>query len=270
MAEPKIGVIHYNFPDFDWEQFLDYCARTGFEYIEVAITDVWGPDVADPEAKAKKARKQLDDRGLEAGALSAGNDFVLLDEAAIKPEIERMKRICCDLAPILGTDTIRTEGGRPKDEVPPERYVEAMGGCLKRCAPFIEPAGIRLAVDNHGPVTNDADLQVKIFELAGSRNVGANLDTMNYRWFGHDLETIDRFYEIIAPHVFHTHMKDGTGSRENYKGAALGEGEIHLNHAIECLRRVGYDGVWCAEYEGPEAEGGVGYAKCCQWLKANL
>ena len=195
---------------------------------------------------------------------------MLLDDAAIAPEIERMKRICCDLAPIVGTDTIRTEVGRPKDEVHVDRYVEAMGGCLKRCVPFIEPAGIKLAVDNHGPVTNDGDLQVEIFELVGSENVGANLDTMNYRWFGHDLETIDHYYEVVAPYVFHTHMKDGTGSRANYHGAALGRGEIHLHYAIKCLRNVGYNGVWCSEYEGPERENGVGYAKCCQWLKDNL
>jgi sugar phosphate isomerase/epimerase len=266
----KIGVIHYNFPDFDWIQFLDYCVRTGFEYVEVAISDVWGEGVEDPEAKAREVRQQLDERGLKASALSAGNDFVLLDPAAIAAQVERMRRICCGLAPVLGTDVIRTEGGWAKDAVPAEKYVEAIGGCLRECVPFIEPAGIRLAVDNHGLVTNDADLQVAIFDAVGSPNVGANLDTMNYRWAGHDLETIDRYYEIIAPHVFHTHLKDGTGSRENYRGAALGEGEIHLDHAIACLRDAGYDGVWCAEYEGPETSQGVGYAKCCAWMRENL
>ena len=167
-------------------------------------------------------------------------------------------------------DVIRTEGGWAKDEVPPEKYVEAISGCLRQCVPFIEPAGIRLAVDNHGLVTNDADLQVAIFEAVGSANVGANLDTMNYRWAGHDLAAIDRYYELIAPHVFHTHLKDGTGSRETYRGAALGEGEVHLDHAIACLRNVGYDGAWCAEYEGPETSQGVGYAKCCAWMRENL
>ena len=270
MARPKIGVIHYNFPDMDWPQFLDYCVRTGFEYIEVALADVWPESEARPEARAREVRRQLDDRGLRASALAANNDFLLLDDAPVRREVERMQRIACGLAPILGTDTIRTEGGRPKNEVPLERYADAIGGCLARCVPFLEPAGIRLALDNHGPVTNDADLQLRIFALAGSPCVGANLDTMNYRWAGHDLATIDRYYEIIAPHVFHTHMKDGTGSLAGYRGAALGEGEIHLAHAIQCLRSVGYDGVWCAEYEGPENREGVGYAKCCQWLQANL
>ena len=32
---------------------------------------------------------------------------------------------------------------------------------------------------------------------------------------------------------------------------------------------VGYDGVWCSEYEGREGSD-VGYRKCCEWLKANL
>jgi len=269
-AKAKIGVIHYNFPGFTWEQFLDYCVKTGFEYFEMALGDIWGPDVTDPKAKAKEVRKQIDDRGLKVGALSAGNDFVLLDPAAIKAQIERMKIICCDLAPLVGTDTIRTEGGWQKDAVPPEKYAEAIAGCLRQCVPFIEPAGIKLAVDNHGHVTNNGDLQVQIYKMVGSKNVGSNLDTMNYRWAGHDLSTIDRYYEIIAPYVFHTHMKDGTGSLANYKGAALGEGEIHLHHAITCLRKAGYQGVWCAEYEGPEAAGGVGYAKCQKWLKANV
>ena len=75
---------------------------------------------------------------------------------------------------------------------------------------------------------------------------------MNYRWAGHDLETVGRYYEIVAPYTLHTHLKDGTGSRGNYRGEALGEGEIDLAKAIRCLREAGYDGVWCCEYEGRE------------------
>ena len=32
----------------------------------------------------------------------------------------------------------------------------------------------------------------------------------------------------------------------------------------------GYDGAWTAEYEGPEAEGGMGYEKCYRWLEENI
>ena len=126
-----------------------------------------------------------------------------------------------------------------------------------------------IAVDNHGYVTNNYEIQLEVFDMVGSKHVGANLDTMNYRWFGHDLDTIGRIYEMIAPYTFHTHMKDGTGSRKNYVGAALGEGEIDLSKAIKCLKDAGYDGVWCSEYEGRE-DPVIGYRKCFEYLVANV
>jgi len=264
----KLGVIHYNFPDFSLDDFVKYAADTGYGYVELAFSDVWKEGIESPEAEAGKVRQQVESYGLKVSVLSAGNDFVQLDEEAIKEQVERMQRIC-GLAKILGTNIIRTEGGQPKDSVPESRWVEAMAGCLKRCLEFVKPDDIYLAVDNHGLITNDGDLQVALFQAVGSKHVGANLDTMNYRWFGHDLETVGRFYEIVAPYTFHTHMKDGKGSRQDYQGEALGQGEIDLAKAVRCLKEAGYDGVYCAEYEGSE-ESSVGYRKCLEWMKENL
>lgn len=264
----KIGVIHYNFPQFDFDQFLDYCPGAGFEYVELQIGDVWGPGVTNPEAEAESVRRKVESRGLKVSALAAGNDFVVLEEGEIVHQVERMKR-CCGLARILGTRVIRTEGGQPKDTVPEERWADAIAGCFKRLADFAEREDFYFAMDNHGYCTNDGDRQLAILQAVGSNRVGVNLDTMNYRWFGHDLATINRYYEILAKHAFHVHMKDGRGSRENYVGAALGEGEIDLRHAVKCLKDAGYDGVWCAEYEGTEPTD-IGYRKCADWLRANV
>ena len=267
----KIGVIHYNLPGLSMGDFLKYAADTGYGYVELQSSDVWGEGVADPVAESEKVRSQVDACGIKVSALAAQNDFVLLDPDAVQQQVDRMKTVC-ECAAVLGTNVIRTEGGRPKDEVPEARYVEAMAGCLKRCMAFAEDMDMYLAVDNHGLVTNDGDLQVELFKAVGSKHVGANMDTMNYRWAGHSLEKIAHFYEIVAPYTFHTHMKDGTGCRGDYKGAVLGEGEIDLAHAAKCLKAAGYDGVWCSEYEGPDAKTrvGYGYAKCCEWLKANV
>jgi len=264
----KLGVIHYNFPRFTLTDFLRYASETGYGYVELQISDVWGPGMEEPEAEAEKVRQEVESFGLKVSALAAGNDFVVLDEEQIQYQVERMRRVC-GLAQILGTNVIRTEGGSPKDAVPKERHVEAMAGCLTRCREFIEADRIYLAVDNHGVVTNDGDLQLELFQRVDSKFVGANLDTMNYRWMGHDIPKINHFYEIIAPYTFHTHIKDGTGSRAQYVGAALGEGEIDLLHAVKCLQAAGYDGVWCSEYEGRE-DSTIGYRKCYEWLKANV
>lgn len=265
----KLGVIHYNFPDFSFQDFLRFAAEAGYQYVELQLPDVWGRDVANPEQNAAEVRAEVESHGLKVSALAAHNDFVQLHPEAVALQVDRMKRIC-GLARILGTNIIRTEGGQPKDSVPKERWLEAMYGCILRCIPFLAPLQIGLAIDNHGTVTNEGDLLHSLLKKVNHKLVGTNLDTMNYRWFGHDIATCNRFYEMMAPHALHTHLKDGFGSRENYKGAALGEGEIHLQHALNCLWKAGYTGVYCAEYEGPEPQGGVGYRKCGEWMKARL
>lgn len=266
----KYGLIHYNAPGNTVEEFLQYAKATGFDSVELNVGDVWDEKSCPccAQSGAEELRNTLKSMGLECSAFDAGNDFIVLDPAEVKAQVDRMRTVC-ELAQIVGTNVIRTEGGRPKDEVPEERWVEAMAGCLKRCAEWAEGMGIQFAVDNHGYVTNEWPVQLELFEAVGSKCVGANFDTMNYRWFGHGLEKLHEIYEAIAPHVMHTHMKDGFDSRESYKGAALGEGEIDLKWAVKCLKQAGYQGVYTAEYEGPE-DTAIGYKKCLDWMKVNI
>ena len=264
----KLGLVHYNFASSSLDDFLKFVSQTGYSYVELQARDVWGRNIDNPEENAESVRKQVESYGLQVSAFAAGNDFVVLEEELIRAQVNRMRRIT-GLAKILGAPVIRTEGGSPKDSVPESRWLEAMAGCLSRCVEFAEKEEIYFAVDNHGVVTNDGNLQVELFERVGSKYVGANLDTMNYRWFGHDLETVGKFYEIIAPYTLHIHLKDGSGARGDYRGEALGEGEIDLTKAIHCLKEAGYDGVWCCEYEGRENDG-TGQKKSYEYMVANL
>jgi len=268
---PKFGMIHYNTPGDTLEELLDYAQETGYEYLELRVSDIWdekNDSESEAARRAETVREMLEKRGLKASAVSAGNDFVIEDEETIRAQVERMHRIC-RLAGIVGTNVLRTEGGAPKDTIPRERWVDAMAGCLRRCCEFAEPEGYYLAVDNHGLVTNDADLQVELYRKVGSDHVGANLDTMNYRWAGHDLDTVKTFYEKIAPYVMHTHLKDGIGCRAGYRGTVLGKGEIDLRYAVQCLKDTGYGGVWCVEYEGRD-DPAEGYRQGLMWMKENI
>ena len=203
----KLGLIHYNYASKSLDDFLKFTSETGFSYVELQIGDVWNSDVANPEENAEVVGAHVESYGLQVSALAAGNDFVVLDEETLQSQVARMERIA-GLAKRLGCSVLRTEGGTAaKDAVPESRWVEAMAGCLTRCLEFAERDEVYLAVDNHGIVTNDGDLQVELFERVGSKYVGANMDTMNYRWAGHDLETVGRYYEIVAPYTLHTHLK---------------------------------------------------------------
>lgn len=270
MAEKKIGVIHYNWPGYDLEGFARRASEIGYTHCEIRAGDIWLDDAVDGEHRAEEVRALLDRYGIAISAVEIGNDFLQANPADLQQQIDRYRQRC-SVIPLTGTDIVRSDGGwNRNDQVPEDQWDTMMLEAFKRCADFLEEFDVRIALDNHGVTTNDGDWQLSLIERVGSKRIGVNLDTMNYRWYGHDLDEIDRFYKILAPHVFHVHMKDGTGSRQDYKGAALGEGEIHLDYAVELLKEAGYDGAWTAEYEGPEAEGGIGYEKCYTWLQNKL
>jgi sugar phosphate isomerase/epimerase len=264
----KLGLIHYNAPGDTLEEFLDYVAETGFECVELRNTDVWPEGVDDPKASAAEAKQMCDDRGLVVSGVSLGNDFVLLDDGAIAEQVERAKRFA-ELALICDCNVFRTEGGRPKDEVPEDRHAEAIIKSVTACLPMCEEMDIYLAIDNHCLVSNNYELQLEVFRAVDSPYVGSNLDTMNYRWFGYEVDKLPEIYQAIAPHVMHTHMKDGTNARPDYVGAALGDGEIPLDAVLSALKAAGYDGAYCAEYEGKE-DTAIGYRKCLEWMRANI
>ena len=202
-------------------------------------------------------------------AVSAGNDFLQVDDAGLARQVERLQRVC-RLARLAGAGVVRIDGGWEKPEVPRERWFERIVAGLSAIRPYLESEGFVLALDNHGTVTNDADFCVRIFEAVGSGQIGANMDTMNYRWAGHDLAAVGRFYHVIAPFVRHVHLKDGRGSRGQYRGTALGEGEIDLELAVRELSAAGYAGPWVVEYEGPRDEAEAGYRRGLQWLRAHV
>jgi sugar phosphate isomerase/epimerase len=270
---PEFGLVHYNFPG-SLVEFLDYARDTGFKCTELMIGDVWdergGMSYQDAEKKAVEIRHLLEDRGMRASALAAGNNFLMPIEAEMAAQVDRVRRVAA-LAQLLGTNMLRVDGGwlKPGETSSRERNLDLISSGLLRLKSDMESAGIKLALDNHGMVTNDADFQVEIFRRVDSPNLGANLDTMNYRWAGHDLDTVRRYYEVIAPYVFHTHFKDGVGSREKYVGLALGAGEIPLEYAVQCLKAANYQGPWLVEYEG-KTDSRAGYRTGLEWLQAHV
>ncbi len=260
------GLIHYNLPDLDTlEAFFEFAAGTGFDAVELMPSDVWPEGEDNPEARAEQVRKQAEAAGIRVCALSAGNNFAQPDAVEIERQVRRMERIC-GLAKILGAPVIRTEASCfPQDEPPYDKSMEATLSGLKRCLHFVERDRIVLAVDNHSSLTNDGDRQVHVLKEIDSPYVAASLDTMNYRFAGHDLDTVARFHETVAPYARHAHIKDGTGTLGDYRGRVLGEGEIDIPGAVQILKTANYPGVWCIEYEGEERS--AGYARCLDRLK---
>lgn len=277
IMDNEFGLVHYNYKA-PIEEFLLFAREAGFKCTELQSGDVWNSKVKetfeDAKKRAEKVRTLLDENGIRASAVAPQNDFVVPDKESMTIQVDRMRKFY-ELTKIVGAPMLRIDGGYPKDSVSEDRqlYIDLIVEGIQRCLEFTEKEGMYIALDNHGMITNDGDLQVEIIERIGSKYVYANIDTMNYRWAGYDLETIKDFYKKVAPYAIHTHMKDGIGAKENYVGYALGEGEIPLEYAIACLKSNGYKGPWLVEFEGTVTtaeESAEGFRKSLNWLKQHV
>ncbi|MDP7447701.1 MAG: TIM barrel protein, partial [Candidatus Latescibacteria bacterium] len=193
-----IGVIHYNWPGYDLEGFARRASDIGYKSCELQIGDIWDEADDDGGRRAEVVRDMFAGYGMTISAVAAGNDFIQADAGDFDAQITRYRRVC-EIIPHTGTDIIRSDGGWNRGgNVPEDLWDGMMLQAFQRCAEFLETLNVRIALDNHGVSTNDGDWQLSLIERIGSPRLGVNLDTMNYRWFGHDLDRIDHFYEIIA------------------------------------------------------------------------
>ncbi|HEY3330823.1 MAG TPA: sugar phosphate isomerase/epimerase [Capsulimonadaceae bacterium] len=269
---PKLGLVHCNTPGSTLVEFFRWAADTGFEFVELTPPDVVVDDpVGEPSLEqAARVRKLAHSYGLRVSAFAARNDFVVLDSGVIDFQVARMRRVAEITRALDEEAVIRSEGGAEKESVPRERWADTMTGCFERCTSFLDELGVDLAIDNHGTVSNDGDVLLEVLRRVNHPRIGANLDTMNFLWYGNDLPTCNRYYRELAPFVKHTHIKDGRGVRSEYVGEVLGEGQIDLAYALACLKDAGYTGAYNAEYEGKQTEDGAGYAKCLRWMREHI
>ncbi|MCM8767017.1 MAG: sugar phosphate isomerase/epimerase [Candidatus Omnitrophica bacterium] len=248
----KIGVIAYNFSFKSIEDIFKWCKENFVEYVEISINDL------------EEAKKLIKKYNVNVSQVSARNDFVQKTKEDLLNQVKKIGELCKNIKEI-DCNLIRIDGGWPKEEVDSKNYKNLIIEGIKRSVEIAEKENVYLALDNHGLLTNDYEFQLEIFNKINSNFLGANLDTMNYRWYGYPVEKLIEIYKLIAPYALHTHIKDGVGSRENYVGKVLGQGEVPIVDAIKILKDNNYKGVLCIEYEGKDKE--IGYKKCVEFLK---
>lgn len=268
----RIGALSLSMGKYPFEEVLQYAKETGFDGIEVSTSPGVHKGTLDlSEGNLPKVKELIEKYGLSAFAVAGYNDFVQKDDNEMLRQVDKLEG-ACKIAKALGAPVVRAFGGEEKPGISRDDAVrlmiEGFGEATKRA----EKLGIVLGLENHGTLTNDGRIQMKIVESVGSRWLGITVDTSNYRWFGNDLETIEEYFKMVAPYVVHTHLKDGSarkGFRNDYTALALGEGEINLPLILGELKKAGYSNPICIEFEGAE-DPKVGLAKGIKYLKSAL
>lgn len=80
-----------------------------------------------------------------------------------------------DIAKYLGCHSIRTNCRGPKD-APKGQALEWAADCYNRLLEYAAPAGIRVLIENHGGLSNDADWMVSLFKKVDNPYFGSYPD----------------------------------------------------------------------------------------------
>ncbi|MHB0960625.1 MAG: sugar phosphate isomerase/epimerase family protein [Pirellulaceae bacterium] len=131
----------------------------------------------------------------------------------------------------------------------------------RQCLSWAEDYGVMIAVEPHGPYTNDGDFMQRLFDYFDSEYLRFNMDTGNNFIAGHDpLQYCQRFRKYLV----HAHIKDVS---ESLAAAARGEetgigssqvpigGGVNADNirkVLQYLAETEWDGVVSIECHGSD------------------
>jgi sugar phosphate isomerase/epimerase len=101
-------------------------------------------------------------------------------------------------------------------------------------------------IESHDHFTSSATLK-DVMHAANSGHVGLLWDA--HHTFATSNEEPEFTVKELGQWIRHTHLKDSTGSGEDRKYVLTGRGNVPVQRQIAALRKIGYKGFYCFEWE---------------------
>ncbi len=281
----KLGVFSAAFPNWSFEQFVDWAAANGFEMVEIAC---WPRQKADRRyagvttidvttldaAGAQEIRDLLKKKGLGISALGYYPNPLHPDPDHRKTVIEHLKKVIV-AAELLEVPIVGTFIGKDKDKTVPanlDMYAQVWPPIVK----FAAEHGIKIAIENcpmlfsydewpgGNNLASTPAIWKKMWEIIPDANFGLNLDPSHLVLQMIDYERVVREFK---DRIFHVHAKDLQIDREGlYQNGVLsqgmgwqvprlpGLGDVNWGKFISALYRAGYNYVLSIEHEDRDWE----------------
>jgi len=255
-------------PEYTVPEAIALYAQLGLQGIEVLCHEEYRsairPDISNEGLR--HLRKVCDEHGLQFAAVTPYvTDLNSSDSTLATAQRDLLLRTV-EMANILGAPCVRTfagkETGGPGRLERLQRLVDAMVAPAETAA----KAGIRLGFENHrNTLAESAKGAVEAVRAVNHPSIGIIYDQANLTMVGAEdyLEAIP----LQAPYTIHVHVKDislegellaapkpnGEEVAPKAPGPAVprivGEGVLPWRQIISHLKRTGYDGWLCLQYE---------------------
>ena len=263
----KIGFTSYSFSqalkagEMDIAQVIRFAAGLGAEHMEISP----GSLEMNPETVAKivAAAKEVN---IPISSYTIGANFVQENAAAVKAEIERIKKQV-EVGAALGVTRMRHDcGWRPKEESSYENFERDRPVFADACGQIADKAktyGIVTSIENHGFYVQGSERVQRVVLAVNRDNFRTTMDVGNFLCVDEDPECAVMnnigFASMIHFKDFHIrrHVTDPAGFIQTLhgrylRGAVTGDGDVDLPAVCRIIKNSGYDGFLSIEYEGRE------------------
>lgn len=252
MDPMRLSACSYPFRHLPWPEALWRVRQAGFDKVDLlgrAPHLSLDPSECDPVAILEQATSL----GLRIANLGTyvGKGFASPDAAVQEAELALLRR-AVDLAALFGARSIRVS---PGDDNP--AHIAEIARWFRQGAAYAAEKGVRLAFETHGGgISGHPARCVELASLVDSPFFGVLYDPCNLMHGGMDYRVA---LWTMRAHIAHVHLKDGAVTREGFRIAPLGQGQLDLCWIVEMLDAFGYDGDLALEYElaDPPAEEGL-------------
>ncbi|NLX53701.1 MAG: sugar phosphate isomerase/epimerase [Planctomycetaceae bacterium] len=211
------------------------------------------------QSNARALRKYLDSKGLSVSQIDGSYPLMGPNGSTFGVQyVQQTIRFAAELdCPIVDT----VDGAFEIEGLSREEVFRITCDNYRQCLSWAEDYGVMLAIEPHGPYTNDGDFLQRLFEYFDSEYLRFNMDTGNNFIAGGDpLAYCQRFRKYLV----HAHIKDvseslaaalrgeetGIGSSQVPIGGGVNADNIRK--VLKYLAETNWDGVVSIECHGSD------------------
>ena len=159
---------------------IDYCARTGFDAVDLTGYYFPGYPVVPPDNLIYSTKKRAYGLGLEINNTGVRNDFTWADPKKRAEDKKHIKE-WIEVAHKLGAPTLRIfAGNASKEQFSWKERAKWIADDIRECADYGKDHGVMLALQNHHDFIKNASEIEELLKMIDHEWVGLMLDIGSY------------------------------------------------------------------------------------------
>lgn len=261
------------------EEWIDLSAELDLDGLEF----YWGFTPWQEPEKLEQYRRRVEDQGRRISMMCYAPDFTQPDADARRAEVERQQR-AIEATARLGARYCRVLSGQRRPEVPRDQGIAWAAGCITRLLPFAEEQGVVLILENHYKDTywdfpEFAQKKDDFLELLESipdhDHFGVNYDPSNAIIAGDDpIDLLEHVKDrVVTMHASDRYLEGGTledlsemevdpttGYASIVRHGVIGRGLNDYDRIFSVLNGVGFTG-WISIEDGEDPALGIAHLR---------